>query len=194
MGSATPRLSLPYPVGTDTPDVPRDMLALATQLDGYTAWDLHGTLAARPAAGTVGRYYTDENGITYRDSGSAWQPIGGALAIPWTALPFAANWTNLGSGYDPCQYARTISGFTLLRGVAQWTGAAGGSNVNIAVLPVGIRPSTSIWVWALIGAAGTYRVESHNSDGGVYFSGPFAAGQPVFPAGGWVSLAGLWWT
>lgn len=31
--ATTPRLALPYPVGTDTPDVPRDVLALATRLE-----------------------------------------------------------------------------------------------------------------------------------------------------------------
>jgi hypothetical protein len=37
MGSTTPNLALPYPVPADTVDVPRDVQALATKLDGITA-------------------------------------------------------------------------------------------------------------------------------------------------------------
>jgi hypothetical protein len=37
MGATTPNLALPYPVPADTVDVPRDMLALATKLDNYSA-------------------------------------------------------------------------------------------------------------------------------------------------------------
>lgn len=37
MPASTARLALPYPIPDDTVDVPRDMQALATKLDGYTS-------------------------------------------------------------------------------------------------------------------------------------------------------------
>lgn len=79
---ASTRLALPYPVATDTADVPRDIKALTDKLDPNTAVDYQGTLAARPAAGTVGRYYyaTDTQTL-YRDTGSAWAAVGGGGAV-----------------------------------------------------------------------------------------------------------------
>jgi hypothetical protein len=79
MAGTTTRLGLPYPTGTDTPDVPRDVKALTDKLDPNVALDLHGTLGARPAAGLIGRYYTDDaTGFTYRDNGTAWVPLNAA--------------------------------------------------------------------------------------------------------------------
>jgi hypothetical protein len=78
----TTRAALPFPVENISNDIPFDIQQLAVALDPIIAIDMHGTLATRPAAGVFGRYYTDENGITYRDNGTGWvtlnsMPVGG---------------------------------------------------------------------------------------------------------------------
>lgn len=79
--STTPRWSLPYPAGTDIPDGPSQIEALALALDGV-AMDDQGLLSGRPVStsgspGKKGRYYyaTDE-GILYRDTGTSWTTVG----------------------------------------------------------------------------------------------------------------------
>lgn len=58
MSFTTPRLALPYPQGFDVDNVPSSMLALATKLDNSMLGFSQGTLASRPAGGTVyGKYY-----------------------------------------------------------------------------------------------------------------------------------------
>jgi hypothetical protein len=66
--------------------------------------DGSGTYAARPAAGTVGRYYfandIGDAGILFRDNGSAWREVNGARlgSLDWfyplggTSAPFTAPW------------------------------------------------------------------------------------------------------
>jgi len=86
-GALTSRYALPYPVGTDAPDVPYWMQNLAVKLDGIITTDGHGTLASRPAAGLSGRLYTDDaTQITYRDTGSAWVALNPQAAIPVGAI------------------------------------------------------------------------------------------------------------
>ena len=77
----TSRLTLPYPEAADTADVPRDVQALAEQLDSTIATDDQGAIASRPTStagspGIRGRYYfaTDE-GILYRDRGTQWDAV-----------------------------------------------------------------------------------------------------------------------
>lgn len=74
MGSgATTEWSLPYPLSTDPNNVPSDMQALATALDGLIFGGASGTLANRPAAGKARRvYYATDTGLLYYDTGSAW--------------------------------------------------------------------------------------------------------------------------
>lgn len=86
MGGVTTRWALPYPVGTDIPDVPNWMNQLAVALDNV-AMDDQGTLAARPVStgaspGKRGRYYlvtgdpsAVQNGRLYRDNGTGWDEI-----------------------------------------------------------------------------------------------------------------------
>jgi hypothetical protein len=51
----------------------------ALLLDDIMAWDVQGTIAARPAAGKRGRYYTStdetDGPILYRDTGAAWMRV-----------------------------------------------------------------------------------------------------------------------
>jgi len=68
-----------YPASTDTPDVPRDIGNLASDVDGQY---ISGTLAARPAFGSVGRKYrATDTGDVYLDIGTAWVLLGGANVL-----------------------------------------------------------------------------------------------------------------
>lgn len=70
--ASTARAAMPYPALTDTPDVPRDVKALADRVDAVTGL-VSCTSAARPASPFVGMvaYETDTKN-TIRWSGSAW--------------------------------------------------------------------------------------------------------------------------
>jgi hypothetical protein len=86
MGS-DPRLGIPYPEPSAANDVPKDIKAVVDKIGPTMAVDLQGTLAARPAAGVRGRFYTVagdsslNNGRWFRDNGTAWieLPAMGAL-------------------------------------------------------------------------------------------------------------------
>jgi hypothetical protein len=69
MSGATARLQLPYPTGGDTPDVPRDVLALATRLETV----IEPTSLALPAAPVDGQ-------VAYLALAG-----GGAWAFRWNA-------------------------------------------------------------------------------------------------------------
>lgn len=91
----TPRLKLPLPAEADPADVPADLLKLANALDAGTggigagvAVDGQGTFSSRPVAATPGRYfYATDAQTLYRDTGTAWVPVGGLPIV--TALPAA---------------------------------------------------------------------------------------------------------
>lgn len=82
----TPRLSLPYPEGTDIPDGPAQLSALALALDDAAVYS-QGILSNRPVStsgtpGIKGRLYyvigdstPDNNGITWLDYGTGWTSI-----------------------------------------------------------------------------------------------------------------------
>jgi Concanavalin A-like lectin/glucanases superfamily len=73
MPGSTSRLALPYPTPTDSVDVPRDVQALANNLDPKASIFAQGTAAARPAAGIAGRfYYATDTGVLSYDSGTDW--------------------------------------------------------------------------------------------------------------------------
>ncbi len=73
----TPRLKLPYPVGTDPAVVPADLQALASSLDGAATITV-GPFGSRPPAATPGRfhYHTDSGQVTL-DTGTAWVQVSG---------------------------------------------------------------------------------------------------------------------
>jgi hypothetical protein len=83
MGLTTPRFALPYPVLADPNDPPADLLALATVLDNKMMVYLQGTLASRPAAGTINRVYfaTDTKDVSF-DTGAVWRSLTGNPTIP----------------------------------------------------------------------------------------------------------------
>jgi hypothetical protein len=83
----TVKYALPYPLGTDPPNVPGDVAALANAIDAIlVAYVPDNTLAARPAAGKQGRRYTESAasaglpGVTWRDDGAAWRALGSRVS------------------------------------------------------------------------------------------------------------------
>ena len=84
----TPTLALPYPALSDTADVPRDIQALATKLDGYSSLrpPAVSSLPASPVDGQECYFTADAaNGVQwhlrYRAAASGpykWEVIGGA--------------------------------------------------------------------------------------------------------------------
>lgn len=94
MPATTPRLALPYPVPDDSVDVPRDVLALATKLDGITGITpvVVATLPAAPVEGQEcvwSPVMTPKNtGVTYstpywrmRYVSGRWRYLGGTPYI-----------------------------------------------------------------------------------------------------------------
>jgi hypothetical protein len=85
MPAATPRLALPYPIPDDTVDVPRDVQALATKLDGYPNLGVIGygsTLPPAPADGQEFYYvvplYNNIWHLIYQAASTRWMYLGGA--------------------------------------------------------------------------------------------------------------------
>jgi hypothetical protein len=76
----TPR-GFHYPDSAQDPDVPRDIQALATDVDGQFV--VVSTFTALPAFGKVGRqaYVADSRRI-FLDTGTAWVAVGGPLDRP----------------------------------------------------------------------------------------------------------------
>jgi microcystin-dependent protein len=78
--ATTPRWGLPHPIGSNAPDVPFYVAALAQALDNV-GMDYQGALADRPSAGSAGRFYfATDTGQQFRDNGSTWVEL--ALAEP----------------------------------------------------------------------------------------------------------------
>lgn len=90
MSGLTPRLALPYPSGYDPDNVPSWMLQLATKLDNTMVGFSQGTLASRPAGGTVyGKlYYGTDTLVLYQylpadaNYPAGWRTIGAMPTVP----------------------------------------------------------------------------------------------------------------
>lgn len=107
MATTTTKWGMPKPVLGDTPNVPRDIGALADWLDARIATFSAGLIASRGAATPAERYYfaTDDftggpDGTLYRATGAVWVTVNGAI-LPWLVDidPLAnagnTNWTTL---------------------------------------------------------------------------------------------------
>jgi hypothetical protein len=147
MPAATSRLALPYPIPDDSVDVPRDVQALAAKLDPSVAVDTQGTFAARPAAAVSGRYYYATDAATlYRDTGTAWVPVGPLPKV--TTLPVVAA--------DGQQVIWTPNYST----IGAWTYSPAASTVNKADPQVKfsgnsylVLPASGVWRYSTTGAA-----------------------------------------
>ena len=69
-------------------------------VEEHAAFDMQGAgLGSRPAAGTIGTYYTDTTtGITWRDNGTSWVPI--SYFPAGVLLPYAGG--TVPAGFLPC--------------------------------------------------------------------------------------------
>jgi Collagen triple helix repeat (20 copies) len=102
------------------------LLVKKSGTDYDTQWsaagsDAQGTLAARPAAGVVGRYYTvtEADGTTYRDNGTAWLPLLPRDVGISTNIPALAG---LPDGYEIITYVTSPAGTSVwhLRKIGSW--------------------------------------------------------------------------
>jgi hypothetical protein len=78
---------------------------------------------------------------------------------PWTAIPFAANWGDFGSGEQNGQYRVSLDGKSVqVRGLVKITGASvtlAGANATIGTLPAGARPPAPFYYRVYVSASGT---------------------------------------
>jgi hypothetical protein len=73
MAGTTARGAFPFPDGGDPPDTDGAIRTLAQAVDAKVALDFQGLLVDRPVAGVRGRFYfATDNGLLYRDTGTAW--------------------------------------------------------------------------------------------------------------------------
>jgi len=92
MPGYTPRLGLPYPLSTESPNGPTQLEALAFSSDDLVVWG-QGVLALRPIStsgspGIQGRLYLvigdgapANNGILWQDYGTGWEVVGAPPTI-----------------------------------------------------------------------------------------------------------------
>lgn len=129
---ATPNLSLPYPVQSDTADVPRDIQALASRLDIVAGGPLVTSLPGSPVDGQEAYYLADAaNGIVWHlryraASGSAykWEFLGGASL-----------------------YAERMIEDTIAVAAGSWSGAP---NDPIITVPLGGDYRVELWAYTYI--------------------------------------------
>lgn len=83
--TTTPRLGIPIPTDTPTPNIISDFIPIMNLVFGATGVDskllgyLQGTLAARPAFGVSNRmYYATDTLAFFMDTGTAWVQLGGS--------------------------------------------------------------------------------------------------------------------
>jgi len=106
----TPVLALPYPIPDDSVDVPRDILALATKLDGYSS-------LRPPATGALPGSPVDGQEIYLQPPGQPWH-----WHLRYNAT--AGKWMHLGGG--PKLYAVYI-------GDKQATAASGWTTTGVKI-------------------------------------------------------------
>lgn len=167
----TPKLALPYPTLSDSADVPRDIQALATKIDGITfGASLVTSLPASPADGQECHYLADNaNGLVwhlrYRAASSSaykWEVVGGS---PLTQQVDAL-------------VTSTSSTFTALAGGPSITvPLAGDYLVGIGATTSLNASSQSTYMTYTVGA-----VAADNTDG-------INLAQPTSVIGTWASLA-----
>jgi hypothetical protein len=77
-------------------------------------------------------------------------------SLTWTALPYAATWSDYGSGWRPGQYAKDAMGIVYLRGLVTSTSAiATDATSLIATLPSGFRPANGELFQSLVRSVST---------------------------------------
>ena len=181
----TPRLDLPYPTSSDPADVPADILALAAKLDTVSPSDAQGAIAARPAPGTAGRYFTDSTGVTYRDNGSVWVPLQ-PVDIGSGALP-----VGVPDGYEVVYYPTGSKVWHLRKIGSTWFFLGGAPLYGYDQTPQGVTATfVAFNPQVVIPRPGTYQVDfgyqaiSNAPDGATYVQGALTGAglSPAEPA------------
>lgn len=155
----SPRVGLVrYSADADSPSR-ADWETTMAALEDKTAVDLQGTFAARPAAGTRGRYYwaTDRD-VLYRDTGTAWKAVGPGegpaafvyrttnLVVPGggatsTFVPFTNAEYDDGPMFNNGQPARLtppFAGIYMLSASVEFPAFAGAGTCNAAIFKNGV--------------------------------------------------------
>lgn len=141
MPASTTQRGLPYPLLTDSRNVPRDIKALADRLElGYGGVvyvaDSTARAALTPYEGMV-IYYNTDNILQVWD-GSAWKTPLELSTSAWTAPTLGSSWVNFGAPYQVAQY-RKLGDMVQIRGIVK-----SGTLAAIFTLPAGFRPPTDV--------------------------------------------------
>jgi hypothetical protein len=136
----------------------------------------------------------------------SWQPVqgvkgdkgekgdagqGNVWTIPWTALPFASGYTNYGSPFDACLYAKDTLGIVYLRGLCQGPATAPAQFAVAATLPANARPQGQTML-TIQSSVGMQRYDIYTDGSLKYISGIAPAGG--LPANAWINWHGSWWS
>lgn len=135
MGSTTSRLALPYPVASDPDNVPSDIQALATRIDGIVGAESYGPLSSRPAAGNEGFKYfaTDQTGaagstgVLYYDNGTAWVTVNPNIPFAGSGGLFGTSGDMARSDHTHTVTVRSTHTYAISGPVSVYSGPAGGA-------------------------------------------------------------------
>lgn len=109
----------------------------------------------------------------------------------WHAIPFAANWGNLGAPWSAGAYRKSNGGTVELTGAIQWLSVATAAPVLITQLPAGYRPPAQkhLITATMPGPGATPQMETIEvrTDGTLWITN-YPAGGPNTP----ITLEGLW--
>lgn len=170
----TPRLSLPYPELTESPNGPTQIKALAEALEGRVPTYVANTAARDileaafvPSATKPLIVFRADAGagkeIEYTFDGSTWYTVDAQVTTAWTAPTFTNSWVNYGSGYQSARY-RKVGDIVSLDGLIK-----DGDDLSSAfTLPVGFRPLATVEFVGVNNLAGSYI--DIQTNGNVYVS------------------------
>ena len=137
-----PLQSAPYPVGTDAPDGPTQILALASWARRQVL-QVYASAAARTAGFPAAGISPAEGMVSYRTDEDTWEEWDGSAWVPhvesgvWTNMPMPGGWANV-AGTTPWQYRR-IRRRVLFRGSVNIPASTGTG--SLLTMPAGHRPT-----------------------------------------------------
>jgi hypothetical protein len=164
----TPNKNLPYPQLTDTPNVPRDIQALATSIDGLTLTNF-GTITSTQLISIVSGYTTGTGNLVFSNSPTLVTPILGVA----TATNLITNATITGSSatgaisYGTLSYSDTNNFLTLQ------TNANNYAQLILQNTNSGTTASSDVVISNNLGNATTYYINLGMNSSGFTGSGSF---------------------
>ncbi len=179
-----PLQSAPYPVGTDAPDGPTQILALASWARRQVL-QVYASAAARTAAFTAAGISPAEGMVSYRTDADTWEEWDGSAWVPFAE---SGPWTNLSlpSGYSTTA-PYVAPAYRKVRNRVWFRGGCNIAASNAAgtkfTLPSGFRPTIgTVALQALLSngtAGGTLRYDVGTSGNVVTLAATPAATQFV---------------